>query len=94
MSIVDQGCTCASCSTNALQNLKAAREKWNNSEREITFRPYHYECGDGCCSEYGTNVYVNGFQLTRDGENAESVVSSLMEFLEIENVDIGFESEE
>lgn len=94
MSILDKGCTCTSCMEIRKQNLKEARDKWNNGDRNILFQPYHYECGDGCCDEYGTNVYVNGFNLNCSGDDAESVVGSLIEFLNIDNVIIDYEYEE
>jgi hypothetical protein len=64
------------------------RQKWNHDIREVVFKPYHHSCGDGCCDEYGTNVYVNGFDLNCDGEDAEQVISALIEFLNIENVSV------
>ena len=27
---------------------------------KIAIKAYSYECGDGCCSEYGHEYYVNG----------------------------------
>lgn len=29
----------------------------------ITIKPYSYECGDGCCSEYGEIISVNGEEV-------------------------------
>ena len=29
----------------------------------ITFQDYFYECGDGCCHNYGTITTVNGKEL-------------------------------
>jgi hypothetical protein len=86
--ILDQGCQCQTCSEHTKQNLKLARQKWNHDIREVVFKPYHHSCGDGCCDEYGTNVYVNGFDLNCDGEDAEQVISALIEFLNIENVSV------
>lgn len=88
MNILEQGCTCNHCLSKTKVALLDSRAKWLNGERKIEFKPYHYTCGDGCCDEYGTEVYVNGFQITRDGENVESVIECLMEFLEIENFSI------
>jgi hypothetical protein len=94
MKILDQGCTCVSCSKIILKELQESKEKWNNNERNIVFESYHHECGDGCCDYYGRNVYVNGFNINCDGENSESVVESLMEFLEIDNVNIEYKYED
>lgn len=30
---------------------------------KIKFEHWHYQCGDGCCDNYGTNLYLNGKQL-------------------------------
>lgn len=30
---------------------------------KVVFEDWYYECGDGCCSDYGTRVYVNGEPL-------------------------------
>lgn len=56
LGLLDQGCTCEHCINQTRQSLLAAREKWNDGQREIVFKPYHTSCGDGCCDEYGTNV--------------------------------------
>lgn len=95
MSFLDYGCTCDRCMKATLQNLQEARGKWNNGEREILFKSYHYSCGDGCCDDWGKNVYVNGFELLGcDGEDTESVIASLMEFLNIDNVNVDYEYED
>lgn len=94
MGILDQGCTCPTCLERTKQALQDARYRWKSGERNIVFNPYHYSCSDGCCDDYGTKVIVNGFQITDDGENIESVISNIMEFLEIDNVDINYDNEE
>lgn len=30
---------------------------------KIELRNWHYQCGDGCCDNYGTYLYLNGKQL-------------------------------
>lgn len=94
MSLLEQGCDCEKCLGNTAKLLDEARVKWENGVREIVFKSYSYYCGDGCCSYDGTNVFVNGFHLDSDGENAESVTKRLMEFLGVENVKIDFEYDE
>jgi hypothetical protein len=34
--------------------------KINNMKHKIGIKSYSYECGDGCCSEYGNEYYVDG----------------------------------
>ena len=29
-------------------------------KHKIGIKPYSYECGDGCCTEYGHEYYVDG----------------------------------
>lgn len=94
MSIMDVGCQCAFCKNKRLNSLEEAREKWRNGVKEIVFKPYHHTCSDGCCDEYGNRVYVNGFNLGCDGDNAEDVVRYLIEFIEEENVDIEYDYED
>lgn len=90
MGILDQGCTCETCLEGTKKRLTVAREKWNNGERDILFESYCHECGDGCCSEYGTDVSVNGFNLNCNGEDAFDTLQNIMEFLDFKNVN--FES--
>jgi hypothetical protein len=30
----------------------------------IETKDYSYQCGDGCCYEYGTILYIDGKQIT------------------------------
>ena len=30
---------------------------------KIETKDYHWECGDGCCSEFGTILYIDGKQV-------------------------------
>ena len=30
---------------------------------KLSKRPYYYECGDGCCTEWGETWYVNGEEV-------------------------------
>ena len=30
---------------------------------KVSKRPYDYECGDGCCQEWGETWYVNGEEV-------------------------------
>lgn len=88
MGIADQGCGCANCRDKLEKTLSQARGKWEQGCRDIVFEHYQYTCSDGCCDEYGVNVYINGFNLNCDGSDVEQVVRSLMEFLGVEDVNI------
>ena len=30
---------------------------------KIETKDYHWDCGDGCCSEFGTILYIDGKQV-------------------------------
>jgi|LauGreDrversion4_2_1035121.scaffolds.fasta_scaffold832243_1 hypothetical protein len=30
---------------------------------KVTFKDWHYQCGDGCCDSYGTKLYLNDEEL-------------------------------
>ena len=45
----------------------------------IKLKEWDYECGDGCCYEYGTSIEVNGEQC--DNEHAGGEVVSALEFV-------------
>lgn len=34
-----------------------------NTSIKLSKRPYYYECGDGCCTEWGETWYVNGVEV-------------------------------
>lgn len=82
MSLLEQGCQCHFCSKKTNNQLTDARDRWNNGEREVVFQDYNYE------DIYGTDVFVNGFNLNCDGANIESVIERIMEFLDVKNVSI------
>lgn len=91
MGILDWGCTCPTCLERTKQTLQIARDRWKNGERYIVFEPYHYTCSDGCCDDYGTKVFVNGFDINCNGDDAVSVLAGIMEFLEVDNVEIDYD---
>lgn len=31
----------------------------NNKTITLKFKSWHYSCGDGCCDNYGTELYLN-----------------------------------
>jgi hypothetical protein len=76
--------------TKAKAELENARNEWKNGVRNIVFKPYHYTCPDGCCDDYGTDVYINGFHVSRQND-VDFVVELLMEFLNIDNVKIDYD---
>lgn len=60
-------------------------------KHKIGIKPYSYECGDGCCSEFGNEYYVNGEFVHRspcDDNGWLAVLTSLGIQAEIVNLDI------
>ncbi len=39
-------------------------------EVEIEFKEWDHTCGDGCCSDYGTDIIVNGEKVTEYGDHS------------------------
>lgn len=58
---------------------------------EITFKSWDYHCSDGCCSEYGTSILLNGKEVEHHdneqhdnrflGDDAESALKSVLKAL-------------
>lgn len=93
MSILARGCNCTKCIKKKKDRLEVAREEWRKGKRKIEIVPYHYDCGDGCCADYGEDVYINGVDINCVGEYVVDVLDKVMEFLEIENVEIEYGDE-
>jgi hypothetical protein len=56
---------------------------------KIKFKEYYYNCGDGCCTNYGTITTVNDVELDSHNQDTETIVKGILEHLgfevEIEN---------
>jgi hypothetical protein len=53
---------------------------------KINFKEYMYQCGDGCCTEYGTITTVNGKELDLNNEDTETIVEMILK-------ELGYEAE-
>lgn len=58
---------------------------------KITLKDWEYTCGDGCCFDYGQDIYLDGEKLNEkhaeDSENAlRAVLEKLGYKIEIENI--------
>jgi len=89
--LTDYDCQCDYCLKLTKENLEHARKEWANGKREIIFKPYHYSCSDGCCDEYGTKVYINGFELPCDERDTGHVLENVFEFLQINGVMVNWD---
>jgi hypothetical protein len=58
---------------------------------KLETKEYFYECGDGCCTEYGTILYINGKEVEdrRFGSNTDAYRYVLEEVLghEVDYID-------
>ena len=51
-------------------------------EITITLNHWDYECSDGCCYDYGTELYVNGEMITTQADhNLEDTLWNLLTHL-------------
>lgn len=48
---------------------------------KIELAQYAYNCGDGCCYNYGTITTVNGVQLESHNEDAANIVEKVLRHL-------------
>lgn len=53
-------------------------------KHEIIFSNWHNSCGDGCCSDYGSEIYVNGVSVTRYYTDTASSLQLVLEALGID----------
>lgn len=65
---------------------------------KITLASWHSQCGDGCCDNYGTNLYLNGKQLEHpdpeqynNGYLGEDIQTGLHAVLKELGYDVEFE---
>jgi alanyl-tRNA synthetase len=61
---------------------------------KIETKDYYWECGDGCCSEYGTILFIDGKEIEdrRFGDTRDAYLYVLEEMLGHE-VDYIYEDE-
>lgn len=47
----------------------------------IKLTNYSYECGDGCCTDYGTIVEVNGEEMPFRNTDASTILEQVLTHL-------------
>ena len=47
----------------------------------IDMHEYYYNCGDGCCTNYGTIIKVNGVELPSHNQDVYTILHNVLEFL-------------
>ena len=48
---------------------------------KIELHSYVYNCGDGCCTDYGTQVRVNGVEMDSRNEDAATIITEILTHL-------------
>lgn len=48
---------------------------------KIELNEFCHECGDGCCTNYGTVVKVNGVEMPFQNQDAQTIVRQVLEHL-------------
>lgn len=47
----------------------------------IKLQNYYHECADGCCTDFGTRIKVNGEELYQDGYLTENALFAVLTHL-------------
>jgi hypothetical protein len=48
---------------------------------KIEIDDWVYDCGDGCCTNYGTTTKVNGVEMPSTNQDAGTIVRMILEHL-------------
>lgn len=48
---------------------------------QITLTDWDYECADGCCTNYGTTVTINGVKLENNNQDRATILEKILEHL-------------
>lgn len=48
---------------------------------KIKLQDYDYTCSDGCCTWFGTRIFVNGVELDTDSQDTGNIVKAILEHL-------------
>ncbi|HWL22285.1 MAG TPA: hypothetical protein VNR38_00795 [Ureibacillus sp.] len=44
---------------------------------KVTFEEWDYECGDGCCYEWGRAVYIDGEHIHNHADSDQAIIEVL-----------------
>lgn len=67
------------------RNLEKAKVNWNNGKRNISIEEWENQDGKG------TDVSINGYCISYNGDNLEDVLNGLFKFFDVEKVEINRE---
>ena len=53
----------------------------NKKKVKIHLDEWTYECGDGCCTDYGTTTKVDGVQMKFQNQDPGTILTMVLEHL-------------
>ena len=53
-------------------------------KHEIVLSSWNWSCGDGCCDDYGTELFVNGVSISRYCDFSPDSLQMLFDALNID----------
>jgi len=53
----------------------------NKAKIKITLDDYCYNCADGCCTNYGTIVKVNGVEMPFHNQDVKTILEQVLQHL-------------
>lgn len=48
---------------------------------KIVLNEYNYECGDGCCHNWGVEVSINGVELFKTNDDSATILEQVLKHL-------------
>jgi len=83
-------CACDNCfygRSDLTEQLILQQEEKVKKKLTITLTEYSYECGDGCCTNFGNITNINGVDLDCHNQDTQTILQQVLEHLGYE-VDI------
>jgi len=62
------------------------KRKIMDKKVKIELDEYYYNCGDGCCTNYGTTTTVNGKELDLHNQDVATILQQVL-------TELGYEAE-
>jgi len=70
---------------------RASLEDYKDEELLIKLEEWDHTCDDGCCYNYGTNIYINGEYLEdEDGTSQSQLLTAVLNKLGYKNVQVEY----
>ena len=62
---------------DTLKNMLDLLESDKVSDKNLSVEEWDWECDDGCCYEYGVNLYLDGQEVAHSSTLAEALIDFL-----------------